>query len=69
VNNLARLYQQFDPIRPLEADGSDDDLYVDWQKVLAPDNLKRYWQTRSCARTHRLLSSSPATGAPAKRLS
>jgi Cdc6-like AAA superfamily ATPase len=38
--DLAALYQQFDPLRPLGADPDGDALYVDWQKELAPQDVK-----------------------------
>ncbi len=44
----AALYQQFDPRHPLEAD--EEDLYVDWQQELGPENLK-LGLARSIART------------------
>jgi hypothetical protein len=34
------LYRQFDPLRPLEANQEGDALYVDWQKELAPQDVK-----------------------------
>jgi len=40
VNTLAALYRQFDPLRPLEANAEGDALYVDWQKELAPADVK-----------------------------
>jgi len=40
VQKLAALYRQFDPLRPLEADAQGDALYVDWQKELAPADVK-----------------------------
>ncbi len=37
--DIAALYRQIDPLRPLEAD--EDDLYVDWQQRLLPgDDVK-----------------------------
>jgi hypothetical protein len=36
--DIAALYQQFDPGRPLEAD--ETDLYVNWQAKAAPDDVK-----------------------------
>jgi len=36
----AALYQLFDPLRPLEANEEGDALYVDWQKELAPQDVK-----------------------------
>lgn len=42
---LAKLYQQFDPLIPLEADPEGDALYVDWQKELGPDDIKKQLAT------------------------
>jgi hypothetical protein len=39
VDPLTRLYRQFDPLRPLEADEAD--LYVDWQKQIGPEDIKK----------------------------
>jgi hypothetical protein len=39
MERLSQLYQQVDPLRPLEAD--EIDLYVDWQKQLGADDVKR----------------------------
>jgi hypothetical protein len=40
MSDAKALYQQFDPLRPLEADAEGDALYVDWQKELAPQDVK-----------------------------
>jgi hypothetical protein len=40
MSDAKALYQQFDPLRPLEADAEGDALYVDWQKDLAPQDVK-----------------------------
>lgn len=36
---ITRLYQQFDPVRPLGA--HEDNLYVDWQKQTGVEDIKR----------------------------
>jgi len=38
--DVGALYRQFDPLRPLEANQEGDALYVDWQKELAPQDVK-----------------------------
>ncbi|MGA2324904.1 MAG: hypothetical protein ABSH05_01320 [Bryobacteraceae bacterium] len=40
MSDAKALYQQFDPLRPLDADAEGDALYVDWQKDLAPEDVK-----------------------------
>jgi hypothetical protein len=39
MDQLDALYQQFDPEHPLGA--SEEELYVDWQKELGGDDIKR----------------------------
>ncbi|MCW5978730.1 MAG: hypothetical protein KIT09_11665 [Bryobacteraceae bacterium] len=39
MDKPAALYQQLDPLRPLEAD--ETDLYVDWQKEIGPEDVKQ----------------------------
>jgi hypothetical protein len=34
MSDVAALYRELDPLRPLE--GSEDALYVDWQRELDP---------------------------------
>jgi hypothetical protein len=53
--DIAALYQQFDPGRPLEAD--ETDLYVNWQAEVAPHDIKKL-----------LVSSIANSGTPVTRL-
>ncbi|MBI3472274.1 MAG: hypothetical protein HY013_13035 [Candidatus Solibacter usitatus] len=39
MDTLSALYQQFDPLRPLEVEESD--LYVDWQRQCGPEDIKK----------------------------
>ena len=65
--DLAALYRQIDPLRPLEAD--EDELYVDWQRRFAQDEdvksrLVRTF-TRNASPEHsitRLLTGHPGSG-------
>src|SRR4051794_16582459 len=41
MNEIARLYQAFDPLRPLTLLPAEDNLYVDWQKQISPDDIKK----------------------------
>lgn len=47
--DIAALYRQIDPLRPLEAD--EDDLYVDWQKRLYPKDDAKAGLARTFLRT------------------
>lgn len=38
MTEIARLYQAFDPLKPLTVE--QNDLYVDWQKTCGPDDIK-----------------------------
>lgn len=40
MRDAGPLYRQFDPLQPLEANQEGDALYVDWQKELAPQDVK-----------------------------
>jgi len=52
MSDIADLYQQFNPMKPLTADDADRALYVDWQRELrGSDDDVKFRLARGIARS------------------
>jgi predicted AAA+ superfamily ATPase len=62
MDPLAALTQQFDPLRPLQANEQDNQLYVDWERELRADEDVKRKLARGFARSGRVRVALLVTG-------